>query len=52
MDRWNFEWWHFFALYAALIRPERSEEPRFLTKFISYSMTNSKKPWTIESLPD
>ena len=19
MDRWNFEWWHFFALYAALI---------------------------------
>ena len=19
MDRWNFEWWHFFSLYAALI---------------------------------
>ena len=19
MDRWNFEWWHFFGLYAALI---------------------------------
>ena len=19
MDRWNFEWWHFFLLYAALI---------------------------------
>ncbi|MXW80820.1 MAG: hypothetical protein F4Z57_17915 [Gemmatimonadetes bacterium] len=19
MNRWNFEWWHFFALYAALI---------------------------------
>ena len=19
MDRWNFEWWHFIALYAALI---------------------------------
>ena len=19
MDRWNFEWWHFFILYAALI---------------------------------
>ena len=19
MDRWNFEWWHFFGLYAALV---------------------------------
>ena len=19
MDRWNFEWWHFFGLYVALV---------------------------------